>query len=146
MQPKVIWNTGLNYDFLLILEHTFAYAGECNHCNIACLAIYDPVCATDSNGKEITYGSQCELDSYNCRYPFSSKWCDTGSADFFYLINEIYPQHTHSNTKVNATTAESRAPDFSPRCVLMIHWDRKDSLSIRVNLKVTIVDTPTIVC
>ncbi|KAG4072906.1 hypothetical protein HA402_006586 [Bradysia odoriphaga] len=52
-------------------ECTVAYAGECNQCHVVCLANYDPVCAYDYNGNEKTYSNQCELDSYNCRYPFN---------------------------------------------------------------------------
>lgn len=56
-----------------ILALTVAYAGECHKCQTICLAIYKPVCAKDSSGNLKTYGNQCELDSYNCRYPYNGK-------------------------------------------------------------------------
>lgn len=54
------------------LALTVAYAGECHKCQTICLAIYKPVCAKDSSGTLKTYGNQCQLDSYNCRYPYNS--------------------------------------------------------------------------
>lgn len=54
---------------IILLEYTVAYEGECNHCNVACIEIYDPVCTVDADGNEKTWGNSCELESYNCRYP-----------------------------------------------------------------------------
>lgn len=52
---------------------TLAYPGECDKCNIVCLAVYQPVCAINLQGIEQQFGNQCELDGYNCRNPNNRK-------------------------------------------------------------------------
>lgn len=38
-------------------------------CGIACMNIYDPICAKFQGGKTETFGNQCELDRAMCRTP-----------------------------------------------------------------------------
>lgn len=83
----VCWTTStlwISIKFLSISERTVAYEGECNQCSVACIEIYDPVCSVDSTGTEKNWGSQCEFDSYNCRYPYDGK-----SIDYFLEFESI---------------------------------------------------------
>lgn len=125
---------------------TVSYPGECNQCQTMCLAIYQPICSTDSAGNEKTWGSECEFNSYNCRYPNDRK-----SFDYLAYASikpfQIFPkQYTLCNTKENVDRNVSNlARDYLDQSAPPIRTETQKHSTLYAKWIITIANIPTIV-
>lgn len=52
--------------------HDFECESRCEE--IACFALYDPVCGANTIGEKRTFGNICELNKANCNKEYSKKF------------------------------------------------------------------------